>query len=208
MRFLLIILLVLSLQSSDTTRIRLLLRDKSDAGVGGATLLLRLEGGQTLQLVTDANGVALSDPLAGKVVWLTSGRRSDGNALIADSYPASSGFRLVLIPDQTRNALLRLDGARIVLDPDMIFAPGAPGEPAPAQALPTAMSLATPLPLAPVDTSVAGLPPAGQVPPVSTPVAPAASSASALWIIWWVLGVGVVLVALAFLIGLARRRVQ
>src|SRR2546423_1034562 len=82
MRLVLIILILLSLQQTDMPRLRLLLRDETDAGVAGATLTLRTENGQTLQLTTDANGVAVSDVLAGKAVWLMSGRLADGRMLV------------------------------------------------------------------------------------------------------------------------------
>src|SRR5262245_42061062 len=98
--FLLTLILFSSLQQSGAARIRLLLRPESDAGVAGATLTLRTENGQTLHLTTDANGVAVSNELAGKAVWLMSGQRADGTRLVADSYPADVGFRLALIPGQ------------------------------------------------------------------------------------------------------------
>lgn len=205
MRFVLLALLVLALQTTDATRIRLLLRDETDAGVAAATLTLRLENGQRLDLATDANGVAVSNDLHGKAVWLIGGRRADGRALIADSYPADAGFRLVLIAGQTRDALLRLDGDRIVLDPDMIFSPGDPGEPPP----PTPPQLVATVP----PISAAAPPIAGAQAPIMTTgeSASAATPNEAGWFspLWLVLGLvcgGVVLVVLAFLIGLARRR--
>jgi len=206
MRLLLLTLILFSsLQQSGASRIRLLLRDESDAGVAGATLNLRTENSQTLHLTTDANGVAVSNELAGKAVWLMSGQRADGTKLVADSYPADAGFRLVLIPGQVRDALLRLDGDHIVLDPDMIFSPGDPGEIAP----PTPAQLAATV--APISTDVPPI--AGVQSPnmplgshaAATPAEPT-SGGSALWIVLAVAGVGVTLVALALLIGIARRR--
>ncbi len=133
-----------------------------------------------------------------------SGQRADGTKLVADSYPANAGFRLVLIPGQVRDALLRLDGNRIVLDPEMIFSPGDPGEiapPAPAQLAAT---------VAPISTNVPSI--AGVQPPnmslgsnAAATAAEPTSGGSALWIVLVVAGVGVVLVALALLIGIARR---
>lgn len=121
MRLVLLILTLFAIQSTDATRIRLLLRDETGAGVAGATVTLRRENGSSLDLVTNTDGVAVSDALPGGAVWLMRGQRADGTPLIADSAPADAGFRLVLIPGQVRDALLRLDGDRIVLDPDMIF---------------------------------------------------------------------------------------
>ena len=186
-------------------RIRLLLRDERDAGVAGATLDLRTDNGQMLQLTTDANGVAVSNALAGKAVWLMSGQRADGTRLVADSYPADAGFRLVLIPGQVRDALLRLDGDHIVLDPDMIFSPGDPGEIAP----PTPAQLAATV--APISADV---PPIVGVQAPNMPLGSNAATApaeptgggSARWIVLVVAGVGVLLVALALRIGIARRR--
>src|SRR3954452_23843911 len=123
MRLLLTILLLLTFQPAAPNRIRLLLRDEFDTGIAGATLTLRTVDKQMLQLMTDANGVAVSGALSGNAVWLMGGRLADGQALSADSYPKDAGFRLALIPGKTRDVLLRLDGERLVLDPDMIFSP-------------------------------------------------------------------------------------
>ncbi len=206
---LLLILLLLFMQPPAPNRIRLLLRDEFDAGVAGATLTLRTADQQTLQLATDANGVAVSGPLSGEAVWLISGRLVDGQALTADSYPPDEGFRLILIPGQTRDALLRLDGTRIVLDPDMIFSPGEPGEPIP----PTPPALAATVPLLQAAASVATMAPQAGVPSVVSDRAaaeersvPQAASSTPLTLIWFVLGLGLLLVGLALLIGLARRR--
>lgn len=206
MRLLLLSLILFSsLQQADAPRIRLLLRDETDAGVAGATLNLRTENGETILLTTDANGVAVSNDLIGNVVWLMSGQRANGRALVADSYPANAGFRLVLIPSQVRDALLRLDGDRIVLDPDMIFSPGDPGEIAPS----------TPPQLATLDAPLApAFPPIDSVqPPITSAdtnaaVVPAESTTggSALWIVFALIGVGTFLIALALLIGIVRRR--
>ena len=204
-RFLLILILFSSLQQMGAPRIRLLLRDESDAGVAGATLDLRTDNGQMLQLTTDANGVAVSNELPGKAVWLMGGQRADGTRLVADSYPADAGFRLVLIPGQVRDALLRLDGDLLVLDPDMIFSPGDPGEIAP----PTPAQLAATV--APISADV---PPIVGVQAPNMPLGSNAATApaeptgggSALWIVLVVAGVGVLLVALALRIGIARRR--
>jgi hypothetical protein len=164
MRLLFIILMLLTFQPAEPTRIRLLLRDETDNGVAGATLTLRTAAGQTIQLATDANGVAVSGALVGQAVWLTGGRLVGGQALIADSYPKDAGFRLALIPSQMRDALRRLDGHTLALDPDMIFSPGEPGEPLP----PTPPALAATVP--PLNTAAPAA--AG---PVPTP--PAAGAA-------------------------------
>lgn len=191
MRLFVIALLLLTFQPTDPTRIRLLLRDASNTGVAGATLTLRTSDGQTLHLATDANGIAVSGALAGQVVWLTGGRLTTGQALTADSYPPKDGFRLALIPNQTRDALLRLDGARIVLDPDMIFSPDEPGEPTPA--LPLALRATVP----PLNAAASA---ATTVPPTAPTVV------AAPHMLWWIIGIGVALMGLALLVGLARRR--
>jgi hypothetical protein len=205
-RLFLIVVMLLTYQPARPTRIRLLLRDETDSGVAGATLTLRTAAGQTIQLATDANGVVVSGALAGQAVWLTGGRLASGQVLIADSYPPKDGFRLALIPNQTRDALLRLDGDRIVLDPDMIFSPGEPGEPLP----PTPPALAAMVPplnaaaaAATADPIPATVPALAAAPAVS----PAAQTDSAtLPVLWWVIGIGIALMALALLVGLARRR--
>lgn len=207
MRFLLIILTLLTVQPAHPTRIRLLLRDASNTGVGGATLTLRTSDGQTLHLTTDANGVAVSGALAGPVVWLTGGRLATGQALIADSYPPKDGFRLALIPNQTRDALLRLDGARIVLDPDMIFSPDEPDEPTPA--LPVALHATVPplnvaAPAAPNASMSATAPALAAAPTVASP---AHMAVAAPPVRWWIIGIGAALMGLALLVGLARRRI-
>jgi hypothetical protein len=205
MHLFLTVLLLLTFQVAGPNRIRLLLRDQFDTGIAGATLTLRTADTQMLQLVTDANGVAVSAALPGDAVWLMGGRLANGQALSADSYPKDAGFRLALIRGQTRDALLRLDGDRLVLDPDMIFSPGEPGEVAP----PTPAALAAtvpPLHAAPPVATVA--PVAANAHIAATEPAPSAEESTALRVLWWVGGVGLVLVVLAFLIGLARRRIS
>jgi len=207
MHLFLTVLLLLTFQVAAPNRIRLLLRDEFDTGIAGATLTLRTADKQMLQLVTDANGVAVSGALWGDAIWLMGGRLADGQALSADSYPKDAGFRLALIHGQTRDALLRLDGDRLVLDPDMIFSPGEPGEPAPP--IPAALAATVPplnaaAPVAPL----AGAPRAVNVQTAATEPAPSAEESTALSVLWWVGGVGLVLMVLAFLIGLARRRAQ
>lgn len=135
MRVLVTIVLLLTLPLMEPSRLRLLLRDAQDRGVVGVTLTLRTEDRQTVTLVTDAEGVAVSAGLTGRAVWLVGGQRADGRELVAESYPAGAGFRLVLIAGQTRDVLLRLDAAHIVLDPDMILSDstGAPLGPRPPQ---------------------------------------------------------------------------
>lgn len=198
MRLFLLGLILLALQQADATRIRLLLRDESDAGVAGATLLLRTENGQAFTLTTDTSGVAVSDQLVGKAVWLMRGQRANASKLVADSYPADAGFRLVLIPGQVRDALLRLAGDQLVLDPDMIFSPENPRapQPAPLQLVAT---------VAPI--TAAGFPIIGRQPlnlPASVATPPTSSWST--WIVLAVAGIGALLVALALLVGLARRR--
>lgn len=204
--FFLILILFSSFGQDDTTRIRLLLRDETDAGVAGARLNLRTENDQTLHLMTDANGVIVSDELLGNAVWLIGGERADGRTLIADSYPVDTGFRLVLIPGQVRDALLRLDGDRIVLDPDMIFSPGDPGEIAP----PTPVQLAgTAAPLSTATLPVAGAQTPNTPADENTTVVPntfISGGGSALWIVLALIGGGVLLIILALLVGLVRRR--
>lgn len=183
---------------------RLLLRDETDAGVAGAQLLLRTENGQMLTLTTDASGVVVSNQLTGKAVWLMSGQRADGTRLVADSYPADAGFRLVLIPGHVRDALLRLDGDRIVLDPDMIFSPEDPSAPQPTPPqfiVPVAL-------LAPVTPQIVGTA-SPSMPPVtdtSTSAVTSVPDRSSLWLVLAVVGGGALLIALALLIGLVRRR--
>ncbi len=209
MHLLLTFLLLLFMQPSGSNRIRLLLRDEFDTGIAGATLVLRTADQQTLQLATDANGVAVSGALSGEAVWLISGRLVDGQVLTADSYPVGEGFRLILIPHQTRDALLRLDGSRIVLDPDMIFSPGEPGE----IALPTPPALAATVPPLQAGSPTATVSPQAGAPSAvsdraaaeDTPM-PQADNTMPLTAIWIVLGLGLLLVGLALLIGLARRR--
>ena len=205
MRLLLLMLILFSsLQQSDMSRMRLLLRDETDAGVAGATLDLRTENGQMLHLTTDATGVAVSTALAGTVVWLIGGQRANGTKLIADSYPTDAGFRLVLIPGQVRDALLRLDGDHIVLDPDMIFSPENPNapRPTPPQLMATVAPLSTDVP------PIAGMEPPNMPAGANTAIASTEPTigGSALWIVLAVVGVGVLLIALALLVGLARRR--
>ena len=204
MRLLLLTLILFSsLQQSDAPRIRLLLRDETDAGVAGAVLKLRTENGEALHLTTDASGVAVSNVLAGSVVWLMGGQRADGTLLVADSYPADAGFRLVLIPGQVRDALLRLDGDHIVLDPDMIFSPEDPNapRPTPPQLMATVAPLSTAAPIAGIQSPNMSI---GTN--ASAPTADAATGGSALWVVLAVAGVGALLIALALLIGVARRR--
>jgi hypothetical protein len=196
MRCLLLILL-LTLHAADSSGIRLLLRDETDAGVAGATLVLRTEQGQTFQLTTDVHGVAVSPTLVGNAVWLVRGRRADGTVLIADSYPADAGLRLALIPGQTRDALLRLDGNRIVRDPDQIFSPNDPSAPRP-----TPPQLAvTVAPLASTASAITGIP----TPLMPAPAA-APSTGSARGIALAAGLVSVALLALALLVALLRRR--
>lgn len=198
MRLFLLGLLFLALQQADATRIRLLLRDESDTGVAGATLLLRTENGQAFTLTTDTSGVAVSDQLSGKAVWLMRGQRADASKLVADSYPAEAGFRLVLIPGQVRDALLRLDGDQLVLDPDMIFSPEDPHAPQPAP--PQLVATVAPI----TDAAL----PITSMQPLKLPAieAPLPTRSWSTWIVLAVAAIGLVLVALALLIGLARRR--
>lgn len=208
MRLLLTFLVLLFMQPSEPNRIRLLLRDEFDSGIAGATLTLRTADQQTLHLATDADGVAVSGALSGEAVWLISGRLVDGQTLTADSYPVGEGFRLALIPGQTRDALLRLDGDRIVLDPDMIFSPDEPGEvppPTPPALAATVAPLQAAAPVAPVAPQ-AGAPLMVDVPAVHPQPAPQAANSTPLTVIRIVLGVGLVLVVLAFVFGLARWR--
>lgn len=201
--FLLSLLLLLSLHQTAASRIRLLLRDETDAGVAAATLNLRTENGQMLQLATDASGVAVSAALNGSVVWLVSGQRPNGTPLVVDSEPPGAGFRLVLLPGQTRDALLRIDGDRIVLDPDMIFSPGDPGEiapPTPAQLAATVASLSTAAP--PIAGFQSPAMPLGVDGEATEPI----TGESALWIVLAAIGTGALLIVLALLVGIARRR--
>jgi hypothetical protein len=196
MRCLLLILL-LTLHAADRTGIRLLLRDETDAGVAGTTLVLRTEQGQLLSLTTDMNGVVVSNALVGNAVWLMRGQRADGTALIADSYPADAGIRLALIPGQTRDALLRLDGDRIVRDPDQIFSPDDPSAPRP-----TPPQLAATV--APRLTSTAPI--IGNPTPIMPAPTAAPTTRSARGIVLAAGLVSVVLLALGLLIALVRRR--
>jgi len=190
--------------AADAPRIRVLLRDTADVGVADATLNLRTERGQAFHLTTDANGVAVTAALDGALVWFIGGTLRDGTALHADSYPADVGFRLVLIPGQVRDALLRLDGAMIVLDPDMIFSPDDPSAPRPV----APQLVATVPPLSPAAPPLAGVPSPNMSIGTTTeaPAVDSATSSSALWIVLALVGVGVVLIAGAVLIGRARRR--
>lgn len=187
---------------AEAARLRLLLRDASDAGVANVTLTLRAEDRQPLELVTNADGVALSAGVSGKALWLLGGHSADGRALAADSYPSGAGFRLVLLAGQVRDVLLRLDGNLIVLDPDMIFSPGDPGEIAPPTPAQLAATVA-PLAAAPLSQPVAE--------PRSAPANPAAPQhgAGATEALQFVLALvigGAALAACALMIGLARRR--
>jgi len=192
MRYLLLIL-ILTLHAADRTGIRLLLRDETDASVAGATLVLRTEQGQIITLTTDMYGVAGSPALVGNAVWLMRGRRADGTALIADSYPPQDGLRLALIPGQTRDVLLRLDGDRIVRDPDQLFSPDDPSAPRPT---PPQFAATAPPPSYP-ETPIAGIP---------TPIMRAPSTGSARGIALAAGLVSVGLLALALLVALIRRR--
>jgi len=183
--------------AADAPRIRVLLRDTADVGVVGATLHFRTESGQAFHLTTDANGVAVTAALDGAVVWFMGGTLRDGTALHADSYPADAGFRLVLIPGQVRDALLRLDGTMIVLDPDMIFSPDDPSAPRPVA--PQLVAIVPPLTGVPSPTMPAGT-------TSEAPTVDSAPSSSALWIVLALVGVGVLLIAGAVLIGRAGRR--
>lgn len=194
MRVVLLLLALFMLQQPNPARMRLLLRDETGAGVVGATLILRLDTGQTIALTTNADGVAVSAALTGQVVRLMRGQRADGTPLIADSEPPDAGFRLVLLPDQVRDVLLRLDGDRIVLDPNMIFSPNEPGEPP----VPTIAALA------------ATVPPVGMAaqPVMAALPADAATGANqtAASFLWCLTLVGVLLLAGALVIAVMRQR--
>lgn len=214
MHLLVVLLVLLTMQQppTDPSRVRLLLRDDLDAGVAGATLMIRTTDSQTYSLTTDATGVALSGALTGEAVWLLGGHLAEGVPLVADSYPADAGFRLVLIPGATRDVLLRLDGDRIVLDPDMIFSPGEPGEVPP----PTPAALAAPTPPmndpAPPMNDPALLPAPPPLPALvggaEAGVAPDGTAPPLSGLLWILLGSSLVLVGVAFMIGLARRRMS
>jgi hypothetical protein len=185
--------LLLTTALGSPTRIQLLLRDEHDRGVAGASLTLRLADGGLLQLVTDAQGQAISPDLAGDAVLLLAGQSADGRALVAESYPAGAGFRLALIAGATRRALLRLDGDQLVLDPDMIFSPDATAAPLVA-GLPDATR-------APAANPIAGIA-VPTMPPAPEPAQPAGVSA---WLLLAAL-LGACLLTLALLVGLWRRR--
>ncbi len=197
MRLILTALLLFAIAHVTPTRIQLQLRDEHDRGVAGANLTLRLADGGLLQLVTDAHGLATSLDLAGDAVVLLNGRAADGRVLVAESYPAGAGFRLALIAGATRRALLRLDGDKLVLDPDMIFSPDATAAPLMA-GLPEAI-------LAPTAGPIAGIP-APIIPPTPLPASPAQTAGAGAWILLAATLAGACLLALALLIGLWRRR--
>lgn len=196
MRLLLAALLLLTTAISAPTRIELLLRDEHDRGVAGASLTLRLADGALLQLVTDAQGQAASPDLAGDAVLLLAGQSADGRALVAESYPPGAGFRLALIAGATRRALLRLDGDRLVLDPDMIFSPDATAAPLVA-GLPDATR-------APTASPLAGSP-APTRPPALETDSPGRPGGLGAWLLTAALA-GACLLTLALLFGLWRRR--
>lgn len=183
--------------AADGARLRVLVRDAQDSGVAGAQLMLRTEDGAQMPLMTDGSGVAVSGDLPGEAAWLLGGTLADGTAVVADSYPAGEGFRLALLPGQVRDVLVRLDGAQLVLDPDMIFSPGDPGEVLP----PTPVQLAATVP-------PLGLPPVAGAPTAT--VAPLAMQPDAApgrpWWVWFAVGGGLVLLSAALIIGVLRRR--
>lgn len=196
MRVVLLVMTVLLLQQPSATRLRLLLRDETGAGVAGATLTLRLDNEQVVTLVTNADGVVVSDALTGQVAWLKRGQQANGAPLIADSEPPDVGFRLVLLPGQVRDVLLRLDGDRIVLDPDMIFSPNEPGE----QPVPTVAALAATV-----------LPVGAVAQPIMAATAAHASTGAdqaAFSVLWCLALGGVLLLAGAISIAVMRQRAQ
>lgn len=190
MRLIIAALLLFVSTTAEPTRLRLLLRDEHGGGVAGASLLLRLADGQLLELRTDAQGLAVSAALPGAAAVLLAGHTADGHALLAESYPPGAGFRLALIAGATRDALLRLDGDRLVLDPDMIFAPDQ------SVVLPQAHDLAASL----VPTSP---PLAGAALPI-LPAEPAAADpavASGGWLLLGLALAGALFAGMALLLG-------
>jgi hypothetical protein len=195
-------------QSPEPSRLRMFFRDAFDTGIPQATLILRTETNETVTLRTDDSGIALSNAVPGAVVYLVGGQLMGGEQLVADSYPPDQGFRLVLIPNATRDVLLRLDGNRIVLDPEMLFSPGEPGEPV---VVPSALvATVPPMVERPTPQAIPSIMAPQQVPtimPLPQPTQPAPTPAeSRASIIWWVLGIGSVALLVAFMIGLVRRR--
>lgn len=222
MRLLSLLLVLWLLQPAGPTQIRILLRDEQDAGVVGATITLRLQDGQLLDLTTDAQGVAQSGDLPGEAVWVLRGQRANGGTLIAESFPAGVGFRLGLIANQRRDALLRLYDSTLVLDPDMIFSPNEPGEPtvaAPPQLAEPVLPQPDPCERVHQSAVIGGaadcpLPTAAQPAgdphqPVLAPLAPTpAAPAPSAWPLWAIALAGLLLCVLALALGVLRRRTQ
>lgn len=194
---LVILLLLLPLQPVGATRVRLLLRDATDLGVPGSTLMLRTEGGTMVPVVTDARGVAESGNLGVTAVTLMSGQSVSGQVLVADSYPVGAGFRLVLTPGAVTEVLLRLDGDRIVLDPVMIFTPENPSaeDISIAQLVPSAIAPQAGAPLQPETVVVS---------PGASSLSTPASGIPPL--VWWAIGISVLLLVLALWVGVLRRK--
>lgn len=173
--------------------LRFLLRDADGRGVVKATLLLRTAEGAELRLLTSEMGVAESGPISEPVVWLVEAHLADGTKLSADSVPVETGFRLVVLPAQTRDVLLRVDDRYLVLDPDMVLAgeDGLPNGPTP-EALSTPPATLAPLVVvAPTAITTAVEPtqiePAA-APPVVTPAPVQPDRSSSTW--WWLLALG------------------
>lgn len=201
----------------DPGGLRFLLRDADGQGVAGAALRVRTAAGAERVFATNAAGVVESGPLDEAVVWLMGARLADGTELRADSVPVSAGFRLPLLPGQTYDVLLRIDGPYLVLDPAQALA-GEDGLPTG----PTPEALATPpatlAPVVAVQPTLAARATADVGPSTSATAAAAtavpqgqqdvaAPSAGTSSAGWWLLGLlGLALVGLAVWWRRGRRR--
>jgi hypothetical protein len=190
--------------------LRFLLRDEGGQGVAGATLRVVTAAGIELALITNAAGVAESGPLAEPVVWLAGARLADGTELRADVVEPETGFRLPLLPGQTYDVLLRIDGSYLVIDPAQALAgeDGLPTGPTPEALATPPATLAPVVAIAPTVSATAVEPtviPPTSVAPTVAPTAAAApveqtpAQSSFPW--WWLLA----LICLGLPVALAWR---
>lgn len=121
MRSVIVVLFILFFLQSGTA-LRLVILNPSDQPIVNVRIVVRVNGIEQ-SAVTDEQGVANFTSLSSDVVYVQQAFLADGTELHIDPTTPQDGMRLGLVPQQTRNLVLRFDPATqlIFIDPAALF---------------------------------------------------------------------------------------